>query len=181
MKYICAFIGLLFFYTPLPAQKYMTRMGQISFFSNTPIEDIEAINNEVSAIIDIENGNAVYEVPIKSFRFEKALMQQHFNEKYMESDRYPIAKFTGHLTNFNDIDFKKNGTYPAIMAGKLTLHGVTKFVQTKGTLTVQDSVLTTQCIFTLALKDYNIDIPKLVIKKIAKEIEVTVNCPLKKI
>jgi polyisoprenoid-binding protein YceI len=159
----------------LYAQKYMTRTGKISFFSSTPVENIEAFNNEVASVLDAKSGDLVFQVPIKSFKFEKALMQEHFNENYMESDKYPKAEFKGKVADISKVNFSKDGTYNVTTSGKLTIHGVTKDVSIPGTITVKGKQVTANSEFKVKTADYNISIPKLVEGKIAKEIEVTVN------
>lgn len=159
----------------LHAQKLMTRTGKISFFSSTPVENIEAFNNDVSCILNTQNGELVFVVPVKSFRFEKQLMQDHFNESYMESDKYPKAEFRGKITNINDISFSKDGNYTAKATGKLTIHGVTKEVIVPGSVTVKNGKVTLASEFMVKTADYNIQIPSIASGKIAKEIEVTVS------
>ncbi len=161
------------------AQKYMTRTGKISFYSATSMENIEAFNNEVASVLDGRSGDIVFQVPIKSFKFEKALMQEHFNENYMESDKLPKADFKGKIANINEVNFAKDGTYNVKTTGKLTIHGVTQDVLIPGTVTVKDGVVTLNAKFKVKTADYGIKIPSLVEGKIAKEIEVTVNCILK--
>jgi len=157
------------------AQKYMTRTGKVSFFSSTPIEKIEAFNNEVANIFDSKSGEIVFQVPIKSFKFEKQTMQEHFNEDYMESDKFPKSEFKGRITNIGEVNLSKDGVYPANAEGKLTMHGVTKDVSIPGTITVKGGEVTLNSKFTVKTKDYDIKIPSLVEGKIAKEIEVTVS------
>ncbi|MBL7712542.1 MAG: YceI family protein [Chitinophagaceae bacterium] len=159
------------------AQKFMTRSGKISFFSTTPIENIEAFNNEVAAAVNTASGDVVFQVPVKSFKFEKQLMQEHFNESYMESDKFPKAEFKGKM---NPAAFTKDGTYKTTVNGKLTIHGVTKDVQIPGTIIVKGSELTLNTKFNVATADYNIQIPAVAKGKIANQIEVTVNSVLKK-
>ena len=108
--------------TSLSAQKYVTKNGYIKFFSSAPAENIEAHNRHVNSALDISNGNFVFKVLIKSFEFEKALMQEHFNENYMESDKIPNAMFTGNIDNLKDINFKKQGEYDAIISGTLIIN-----------------------------------------------------------
>src|SRR6187551_947535 len=90
---------------------YMTRSGQISFFSKTSMENIDATNNEVTSMIDTGKGDIVFAVLVKSFHFEKALMEEHFNENYMESNKFPKATFQGKITNLSSINFSKDGSY----------------------------------------------------------------------
>jgi polyisoprenoid-binding protein YceI len=170
----------VFFAQAATAQKYMTRTGKITFFSSTPLENIEAFNNEVAAIADASTGEVVFQAPIKSFKFEKALMQEHFNENYMESDKYPKADFKGRITNMNAVNYAKDGTYNVTASGKLTIHGVTRDIAVPGTVTVKGNEATINAKFKVRTADYNIRIPALVEGKIAKEIAVTVNTILQR-
>jgi hypothetical protein len=167
---------LLFAYVPFAtAQKYISKTGHIWFFSHTPVEDIEAHNHQVASTLNVSNGEIVFGMLIKGFEFKKALMQEHFNENYMESDKIPKASFKGKITNVSSVDFKKDGTYPAEVSGDLTVHGVTKSVTTKGSIEVKDGKITAKAKFIASPKDYDIKIPSVVEKSIAKEIEVNVD------
>ena len=157
------------------SQRYMTRTGKVTFFSSTPLENIEAINNETACAIDAKGGDVVFQVPIKSFKFERALMQEHFNENYMESDKFPKADFKGKVANLANVNFGKPGTYDVKVEGKLTIHGVSRQVTLPGTITVQGSGITAASKFRVRPGDYGIKIPGVVASKIAQEIEVTVN------
>lgn len=161
------------------AQKYMTRTGKVTFFSSTPLENIEAFNNEVSSVIDSKTGEMAFIVPIKSFKFEKALMQEHFNENYMESDKFPKADFKGKITNLEAVDFSKDGSYTVKATGKMTIHGVTRDISVPGTITVKGNTATVASKFNVQPSDYDIKIPGMVANKIAEQIEVTVNTILK--
>jgi len=164
---VCA-IGLS---TSLFAQTYMTRTGKISFnatAAHSP-EKIEAINNEVANIVDGKTGNIVFQVPVKSFKFERELMQEHFNENYMESDKYPKAEFKGAISNLSAVTFTKDGTYNVSVAGKLTMHGVTNEVNVPGTITVKGNKITLKAKFATKLADYKIAVPSVVADKIGKE------------
>jgi polyisoprenoid-binding protein YceI len=155
---------------------YITRNGQISFTSKTPLENIEGINNEVTSIIDASKGEIVFAVLIKSFRFEKALLEEHFNENYLESTKYPKATFQGKFTNASDINFSKDGTYKANVEGDLTIHGVKQHQQATGTITISKGKVSAISTFIIKVADYKIEIPSLVVDKIAKSIEIKVNC-----
>lgn len=157
------------------AQKFLSKNGHIWFYSSTPLENIEAHNNQVASIVDASTGELVFNVLIKSFEFKIALMQEHFNENYMESDKFPKASFKGKITNLSAVDFNKDGTYPAEVTGDLTLHGVTKPVTTKGNFTVKGGTVTATSKFIIQPADYNIVIPKLVEGKIAKQIDVNID------
>src|SRR5690606_17598564 len=111
-----------------------------------------------------------------SFRFQRALMEEHFNENYMESDKFPKATFSGKILNIEVIDLSKNGSYPIEISGDLTIHGVTQNIKTNGVLTVANTQLSATSTFPIRLENYKIEIPALVSDKIAKEIEIKVNC-----
>lgn len=178
MKKIMLSAAILAITSSAFAQKYMTRTGKITFFSSTPVENIEAINNDVASVIDGGKGDVMFQVPIKSFHFEKQLMQEHFNENYMESDKFPKADFRGKITNLSSVTLNKDGTYQAKVSGKLTMHGVTKDVAATGTITVKAGVVTVASKFVVRPADYGIKIPSVVASKIADKIEVTVNSQL---
>ena len=155
-------------------QKYMTKTGFISFFSHTPMEDIKGDNNQVASVIDISTGEMVFQVLIKSFHFEKTLLEEHFNENYMESDKFPKASFKGKITNLSAVDFKKNGSYEVMVEGDLTIRDVTKKMSVKGMLDVVTGGINTNAKFIIAPEDFNIEIPSVVRENIAKTIEVSV-------
>jgi polyisoprenoid-binding protein YceI len=160
------------------AQRFMSRTGRVTFYSSTPLENIEAINNEAACVIDGATGEVAFIVPIRSFKFEKELMQEHFNENYMESDKYPKSEFKGRITDLQGANFGKDGSYKVHVAGKLTMHGVTRDISTPGTITVKGGAATTFTKFMVQPADYGIKIPKLVAGKIAEAIEVTVNATM---
>ena len=160
------------------AQRYMTRSGNVSFFSHTPMEDIKADNSQVAAVMDASTGSLAYTVLIKSFQFEKALMQEHFNENYMESDKYPKASFSGKIKDMGKIDLTKDGEYNVTVDGKLTMKDKTNEVSVPGTVIVKNGKITNKTKFVVNPADYNIEIPAVVKEKIAKEIEVTVEAIL---
>ena len=157
------------------AQKYVSKNGHVWFYSHTPMENIEAHNRQVASILDISNGEFVFTLLEKAFEFKVTLMQEHFNENYMESEKYPKAGFKGKISNFSKIDFKKDGTYPAEVSGDLSLHGVTKPFTTKGTIQVKGTSVTAIAKFAVVPQDFGIKIPQLVENKIAKEMEVNVD------
>jgi polyisoprenoid-binding protein YceI len=160
------------------AQKFITKTGIIRFYSDAPLEKIEAANKQVNAAFDATTGDFVFKVLIKSFEFEKALMQEHFNENYLESDKFPNATFSGKVANLKDIDIKKDGAYPVNVEGKLTIHGVTRQVKEKGTFEIRKGAITAKSKFSIQLADYKIDIPSTVVRNISKTVEITVECNL---
>ena len=160
------------------AQQFITKNGKISFYSDGPLEKIEAHNNQVNSALNTETGAIVFKVLMKSFVFEKALMQEHFNENYVESDKFPNSTLKGKITNLDDIDFSKNGSYDAEIEGSLTIHGITTNVNEKGTFTVSNDGIKGDSKFMVKLEDFDISIPGAVTGKIAEEIEVTVDIML---
>lgn len=174
MKKIAIILTFVFAVNTIFAQKFFTKTGHISFFSTTPIEDIEANNYQASSVLNFENGEIVFSLLMKSFEFEKALMQEHFNEKYVESDEFPKAKFVGAIKDYKLFDLTTNGTYEVLIVGEMTIHGVTKKVSANGIFTLKDSELSAQAKFPLIIEDYDIDIPSVVSDKIAKEVSISV-------
>ena len=154
------------------SQLYITRTGYISFFSQMPLEDIKADNNQIYAVIDAGKKNIAFTLLLKSFLFPKELQQEHFNENYVESDKYPKSNFTGSYTG--DVKLDKDGVYKILVKGNLTIHGVTKPVETPATIEVKQGKLIGNCVFTVSPEDYNISIPSVVRDKIAKQVTVTV-------
>lgn len=157
------------------AQKYVTRNGYIGFFSHTPLEDINADNNQVAGVLDSSTGEIGFQVLVRSFKFEKALMEQHFNENYLESEKFPKATFTGKIINPSAVSFSTPGVYEVEVEGDLNIHGVTKKVKEKGTIEVAKGNISGNSKFIIIPEDYNIKIPNVVRNNIAKTIEVTVN------
>ena len=158
--------------------KFYTKTGKITFYSKAPLEDNEGKNKTVTAVLDSKSGAIQFAVQMKGFEFEKQLMQQHFNENYVESDKYPKAEFKGTITNNSDINYTKDGTYTAKVKGKLTIHGVTKDVETTGTIKVNGGSLDANSSFNVLLSDYNIKIPAIVKDKLSNSIKITVDCNL---
>lgn len=165
--------------TTLHAQdKYFTKSGKVQFYSKAPMEEIEARNKTAAAILDTKTGALQFSVLMKSFEFEKALMQEHFNENYVESDKFPKADFKGTIVNNSAINYSKDGQYTAQIKGKLTIHGVTKDVETTGTIKVTGGKIEAASAFGISLSDYQISIPSVVKDKIANNVKITVDCNL---
>lgn len=155
-------------------QKYLTREGYIRFFSSTPMEDIEATTNQASSVLDAATGEIVFQVLMNSFTFEKALMQEHFNENYVESEKFPKAMFKGKVNGLESIDLAKDGTHEVEISGEFTVHGVAKERTVKATLSVADGEILIESKFDVVPEDHDIEIPSVVRGNIAKNIEVTV-------
>ncbi len=158
------------------SQNYMTKTGFIGFYSKTSLENINAENNQVYAVLDPASHHLAFAVLLKGFIFTKELMQEHFNENYIESDKYPKATFSGVCSG--DMDLNKDGTYQVVIKGDLTLHGVTKSIETTAQLEVKKNQITGTSAFKLKPEDFNIGIPSIVREKIASEISVKVKVEL---
>ncbi len=154
---------------------YFTKSGKIDFFSKTAVENNEASNNQVVSTLKTETGELNFGVLIKSFKFKNALMEEHFNENYMESTKFPKATFKGKITNITAINFGKNGTYTANVTGELMIHGVTKEISTTAQIEVKDKTFNAVSSIIVKPADYNIQIPELVREKIAKDVSIDIN------
>ena len=174
MKSTGFIIILLLLTTGLSAQKYLTKTGVIRFYSEAPLEKIEAVNRQVNAALNTENGDFVFRVLMKSFEFEKALMQEHFNENYVESDKYPNAMFVGKINNASELKSLSATPKKVMVEGKLTLHGVTRNISEQGTLGLKGRNILGKATFNILLPDYNISVPKAVIKNVSSTIQINV-------
>ena len=174
MKRLTLLVFLLCIVYAVNAQKYMTKNGYIGFFSHTPMEDIKGDNNQVAGVLDILTGDMVFQALIKSFHFERALMEEHFNENYMESDKFPKSSFKGKITNLSSVNFSKSGIYDVTVDGELTIHDAIKKISTKGTIEVVTGGINANCKFNISPEDYKIKIPGVVREKISKNMVVTV-------
>jgi hypothetical protein len=161
--------------------KQSTTSGHIKFFSSTPAEDIEANNYKAISIIKPESGSIVFSIPMQSFEFEKALMQKHFNSpKFLDTKQFPKAKFKGVISNMKGIDLAKDGVHSVTVKGDLTLHGITKTIEEKGTITVKGGAIVATSKFNIVLADYKIAFEKgKPSTNIAKEIELNIKMDYK--
>lgn len=179
MKKIVLFIGLIsavaFGFKNHEGGVYKSNTGNINFYSHTPVEDISADNHKVKTAFDATSGKMQFSVLIKDFEFEKALMQEHFNENYMESTKYPKSTFNGSIDKISAINFAKDGTYTSPVSGKLTIKDVIKDVSTTGTFVVKGGNVNAKAIFKINPRDYNVTIPKAVSNKIAEELKISVD------
>ncbi|MGA2298996.1 MAG: YceI family protein, partial [FCB group bacterium] len=142
MKKLSIILILLVMATSIYAQnRYISKTGHIWFYSKTPLETIEAHNNQVATIIDTKNNAIAFDVLQKSFKFERALMEEHFNENYMESDKYPKCTFKGKFSDAQPVDFSTNGVYSTTVEGDMKMHGVSKHIKQPGTVEVKDGKL----------------------------------------
>ena len=171
------FISLLFFCCIVAsAQTYFTKTARITFFSKSTLENIEANTNEATSFLDAKKGEVVFAALIKSFKFKKALMEEHFNENYMESNTFPKANFKGLISDLDKTNFFKDGSYAVIIKGDLTIHGVTKNIELPATINIVKDKINATSKFAIKLKDYNIKIPAAVANNISENITITVDC-----
>ncbi len=177
-KFIIGFFLFFLGVQVMSAQKYFTKTGHISFYSDTPLEKIEGHNKSSNCVLDVATGKLEVATLVKGFQFEKALMQEHFNENYMESDKFPKAVFKGQIDNYSKLDISKNGKVTVKVSGDLTMHGVTKKVTTDAVVSINNGKIIADASFNVLLADFNIKIPALVKDQIAKSLKIKVACTL---
>jgi polyisoprenoid-binding protein YceI len=178
MKKILMILGVLVLLSNTSfSQLYVCENGKARFYSETPVENIEGISNSVISAINIANNQVQYKIPMTSFVFKWALMQDHFNENYVESGKYPYATFKGKINE--SIDWTKDGSYDISATGVLNIHGIDKTITEKGTLIISKGVVTIKNSFSVMLSDYNVEIPNLVKDKIRERQDITVDCTYK--
>lgn len=161
---------------------YSTKTGTTFFDAGTGVEDISATNKSTVSAFDAVSGQIQFSMNIKGFEFWSQLMQDHFNENYMESDKFPKSTFTGKISNIDKINFSKDGSYPATVKGTLEIHGVKKEVETTGTFKINGETVNATAEFIVVMDDYKIAIPGVVKDKLSKTAKIKINCnytPLK--
>ena len=156
----------------LAQKRYTSEKSHVSFFSKGVIENIKATNTTATSIFDASTGEVAFLVKPHDFQFEKKLMQVHFNEKYMETEKYPSASFEGKIFGY---DLNNSQLQQVQAVGKLTIHGVTNDVELPGTIQFEQERVTMKSQFVVRLQDYNIRVPQIVWQNIAQEVEVTVD------
>lgn len=162
--------------TAFSQERFFTKNGRVSFEAGTDLEDINAVNNGASSVFDTSTGQIECAVLIKGFEFKRALMQEHFNENYMESDKYPKAVFKGKVTNIDKVNFREDGTYALKIKGFLEIHGTKKEIETNGIMNIAGGAVKANTAFTVLISDYNISIPGLVKDKISKTANIRMEC-----
>lgn len=175
-KFLLTIVALVTVSLTAFAQKQTSSKTHIKFFSSTPAENIEANNYKSISTLDTKTGDIVFSVPMQSFEFEKALMQEHFNsKKFLDTKTNPKAKLTGKIANLDKINFEKDGSYTAIVEGELTINGVTNHIKEKATFTVKSGKISLSSKFNVTLADYKVAFTKgKPSTNIAKTVEVTV-------
>lgn len=156
------------------SQKYFSKNAVVRFHSDSPVEKIDALNSSGSTVIDMSSGKIEFAVLNNAFVFEKALMQEHFNENYMESTKFPKTVFKGTISDYNSIQLTKPGEYQATITGQLSMHGVTKDVSTTALFKVDTKSVQGVAKFNVKCSDYEIEIPALVKKNVSNDVSISV-------
>ncbi len=175
-KYFPSTLGILIlfaFNNPLFSQKFASTASEIKFYSEAPMENIEAFNKDGKSVISGATREIAFAVSIRGFHFKKPLMEEHFNENYMESEKFKTATFKGKINE--ETDFKKEGVYDVTASGKMNIHGVEKDYAIPGKLTIKGDKISLDSKFKVKVADHKIEIPQLVVKNIAEVVEVTVH------
>ncbi|MFN0050197.1 MAG: YceI family protein [Cytophagales bacterium] len=169
-------ITLLVFSNAIQSQDiYKVKSGKISFFAGTPVEDIDAVNAKITGFFNVRTGDVIISMSNKDFIFKRSLMQEHFNENYMESEKYPKSDFKGKIVGIENYNLSVAGTYQVKVDGNLNVHGVMKPRKFDATIAVNEAGIEVDCKFDIALADHKIEIPKIVFQKIAEHVKTTLN------
>lgn len=160
------------------AQLYKNKADatSISFFSKTPLEDIDAVNKKATIVLKTTTNDIQFGVTMLGFKFPKPLMEEHFNENYVESSKYPTCIFRGKINE--TVDYTKDGDYKVTVKGTLDLHGVSKEIEVPGTITVKGNTIIINAAFKIKMADYKIKVPSMYVQNIAEEVDVKVNATL---
>lgn len=174
MKKATLFLACLITFS-LKAQLYKNKVEQgiISFYSQTPLEDIDATSKKATVVLKTTTNDIQIGVPMISFKFKKPLMEEHFNENYVETEKYPTCTFKGKI--IETVDFSKDGEYNVSVKGIMDLHGVQKEIEAPGVITIKGKEITVSSSFKIRVADYNIKVPSLYVKNIAEVVDIKVN------
>jgi hypothetical protein len=176
MKRFFSLVALVLLTTASYSQIYIANSCSISFFSASPLENIEALNKAAKPIINTATGDVQVKIVMNAFVFDKPLMQEHFNENYVESEKYPNCVFKGKINE--TIDWAKDGEYKVTVTGMLNLHGVDKERKLEGTTTVKGTEISLNTKFNIHIADHNIKVPSLYVQNIGEDVEVKLNATL---
>lgn len=157
-------------------QVVSSKDGNVKFFSSTPMEDIQAQTNSMVSALNLKSRKFAFSILINSFEFPNKLMQEHFNEKYLESEQFPKASFNGIIND--PVDLTKDGVYKVTSTGTLTIHGVPQERTISATITIKGGKATIESEFYVKLTDHKIQVPEIVFNKISETIKVNVNTTL---
>ena len=172
---LCLFqsVLLMLWSVDLSAQSvYVSDSSQVSFFSETPIESISALNSASTAMVNMSDQTVKVQVPVAAFQFQNKLMQDHFNEGYLEPEKFPYATFRGKLSD--SLDFSIDTVYAVQAIGMLNVHGINRVHTLLGNMVCKDSIVQLNSEFNLVLEDHNVKVPGVVFESIAKQVKVDV-------
>lgn len=172
MRYTTLIITFFIARSLLAQDVLIDKEGVAHFFSEAPLEDIEATNEAVYGAFDLSKGTVAVTMKMKDFHFNKSLMEEHFNENYVESEKYPKATFKGKIVDFETLDFSKTGTINAQADGVLLIHGVERPLKSDVTFNISSGNIEITTKFKVALEDHKVKIPKIVIRNIAEVVDV---------
>ncbi|MBS1979189.1 MAG: YceI family protein [Bacteroidetes bacterium] len=175
MKYILLVTSMLTVLSVRAQPVYMSKSGTISFFAGTAVEDIDATNEKALSFFNTETGEVVISIPNKEFHFRRSLMEEHFNENYMETGKYPKSEFKGKVNDIKSINFAGAGPFQLSVTGQLNIHGVSKERTIDVTLRKDGNRFISEAKFKVLLEDHKIDRPKILWEKIAESVEVNTN------
>ncbi len=173
MKKIFLAVFFISAYYQANAQIYIGKEGDVSFFGKSPIEDIEAHNKAVKPVLNSATGELLFKIPITSFVFKSSLMQEHFNENYMESDKYPVATFQGKINE--TVDYSSDSTKQVTASGTISIHGVPQKITAQGSIAFKEKNILIHSVFKIHLDDFKIVVPALYSQNIPPDIEITVH------
>lgn len=171
---IILLLAMMVCYVQVFTQVYYTKSGEIRLYSETPLEKIDPLNDKTVSVLDLERGTVSFSALIKGFTFRNALMQTHFNENYLESDKYPKAVFKAQGVDFSELILDEDGSYDVPISGTLTIRTIEKEIETIATFDIKNQVVSAAASFEVTPQEFNIEIPGLVRDKIAKTIRVEV-------
>jgi polyisoprenoid-binding protein YceI len=182
MKKIVLSLFSLALLTNLSAQKFFSKDAKVYFSATSSMEKIEATNTKGTLVLDATSNKLEAAILVKGFHFEKALMEEHFNENYLESGKFSKATFAGEITDMKTVNMAKDGDYKVTVKGKMTMHGVTKDLTTTATISVKGgAIVNSKTSFKVLMADYGVAIPGAVKDKIAKEAQIDVEAKLLKL
>ncbi len=176
MKKALLLITAFAFSAGISAQIVMAKTCVVSFFSASPLENIEAINKASKPLINKSTNDVQIKIVNSAFIFEKALMQEHFNENYMESEKFPNTIFKGKINE--KIDWAKDGDHKVTVSGKMSMHGVDKDITMDGSINIKGEEVRISTKFKIHIADYGIKVPSLYIQNIAEDVDVKIEAVL---
>ncbi|MEP7109557.1 MAG: YceI family protein [Ferruginibacter sp.] len=175
-KIILVISTMILIHTSFAQNRYFTKAGAVSFKAGTALEEIDGINKSATCIFDGTSGQIEFALLVKGFEFKRSLMQEHFNENYLESNKFPKSTFKGKISNIDKVNFQKDGNYIVNVKGILEIHGIKNEIETTGSFKVSGETVLSTAEFTIVLEDYKIDIPGVVKDKISKTANIKVTC-----